>query len=188
MFLTKCMTIIFVGLMVVSCKSGKVITDNGKADSEYLSSKVVLTIPQKDVVYTVNGTMKMKSGEMVQLSFLMPLLRSEVARIQLTGDGLLVVDRVNRRFVRMGNREMRTMLPKGSGLQRVETVLRKASAPNGKKSLTGQELGIPKLGKAKIELYDFSTNEVNLSPMTLSSRYHQVTVEELLQLLYSLSS
>ena len=37
--------------------------------ARYLSSKVRLTIPSKDAVFTVNGTMKLISGERMQLSF-----------------------------------------------------------------------------------------------------------------------
>ena len=39
---------------------------------------------------------------------------------------------------------------------------------------------------AKVELSDFSTDENNVKPTTLSSRYTQVSLEELLQFLMSL--
>ena len=49
---------------------------------------------------SVGGTMKMKTHERVQVSLLMPILRTEVARIEITPDEVLLVDRMNRRFVR----------------------------------------------------------------------------------------
>ena len=39
-------------------------------EPRYLSSKVQLTIPNKGGTVTVNGTMKLVSGERMQLSFL----------------------------------------------------------------------------------------------------------------------
>ena len=35
-----------------------------------------------------------------QISLLMPILRTEVARVEVTPDGVLLVDRMNKRFVR----------------------------------------------------------------------------------------
>ena len=47
----------------------------------------------------MNGTMKLVSGERMQLSLLMPILRSEVARLEITPDDVLVVDRMGKRYV-----------------------------------------------------------------------------------------
>lgn len=48
---------------------------------------------------SVGGTMKMKSRERVQISLLMPILRTELARIEVTPTEVLFVDRMNKRFV-----------------------------------------------------------------------------------------
>ena len=42
---------------------------NFPESTRYLSSKVRLTVPTKDAVFTVNGTMKLISGERMQLFF-----------------------------------------------------------------------------------------------------------------------
>ena len=55
-------------------------------ESACLSSKVQLTVPHKDATLTVNGTMKLKKEECMQISFLMPILRTEVARMEVTPD------------------------------------------------------------------------------------------------------
>ncbi len=56
--------------------------------------------------------MKMKTHERVQISLLMPILRTEVARIEVTPDEVLLVDRMNKRFVRATKAELKNVLSK----------------------------------------------------------------------------
>ena len=176
-------------LTLAGCKSSR-SAGKGSADimrTEYLSSKLELTIPHKDAVFTVGGTMKLKRKEMIQFSLLMPILRTEVARVQVTPDELLIVDRMNRRFVRAGDSELRYAVVSGFTYDKLEKLLRRMARDGKSKSITGEDLGLAKLKKAKVEFYDFSTDPVSISPIELSSRYKQVTLEEMLQLLTSLS-
>ena len=177
--------IVLLSLLLVGCKSSKTIVKPDDVAQQYLSSKVELTIPHGDAVFTVNGTMKMKQGELVQMSFLMPIFRSEVARIEATPSYLLMVDRMNRRYVKANQKVLRDYLPADS-YRRLEKLIQEAAKPDGKATMTGQELGIKQLAKAKIDLYDFSSDPINVAPTELTSRYREVTMEELLQLLMSL--
>jgi hypothetical protein len=54
----------------------------------------------------------MKTHERVQISLLMPILRTEVARIEVTPDEVLLVDRMNKRFVRATKAELKNVLSK----------------------------------------------------------------------------
>ncbi len=176
-------------LTLAGCRSSR-SAGKGSADimhTEYLSSKLELTIPHKDAVFTVGGTMKLKRKEMIQFSLLMPILRTEVARVQVTPDELLIVDRMNRRFVRAGDSELRYAVVSGFTYDKLEKLLRRMARDGKSKNITGEDLGLTKLKKAKVEFYDFSTDPVSISPIELSSRYKQVTLEEMLQLLTSLS-
>lgn len=174
-------------LLVVlgGCKTAKHATVVA-TEAEYLSSKVQVTIPHKDAVYSINGTMKLKKGELVQVSFLMPILRTEVARIEISPENILLVDRMNHRYVRSTKEELKNRLPRKWTYNRLEDLIYQASAPDEKKSLSGDEFGLTQLQKAKVELSDFSTDAVNVRPTTLSSRYTEVTLDELLQFLMSL--
>lgn len=176
---------VLLAVLLVGCKSSKTIVQTPDVMQQYLSSKFELTIPHGDATFTVNGTMKMKEGEMVQLSLLMPLFRSEVARIEATPTYLLMVDRMNRRFVKAYQYDLRDYLPADS-YQRLEKMIKKAAKTDGQAALTGEELGIRQLAKARIELYDFSNEPFNIEPTTLSARYRQVTIDEMLQLLMNL--
>lgn len=170
---------------LAGCKTSRQ-AEGTKGETGFLSSKVVLTVPSKDAVLTVNGTMKLKAGERMQLSLLMPILRSEVARIDVTPEEVILVDRMGKRYVQASRQELKGILPKKATFQHLEKLLFAASRPGGKNTLTGSELGIPSLEKGKIELTDFSTKPFNLTPTQLSSRYQRVELYEILELLMSL--
>ena len=74
--LSSQLMLLFAVLLLVGCKSSKTVVKVPEVAQQYLSSKLELTIPHGDAVFTVNGTMKMKEGELVQMSLLMPLFRS----------------------------------------------------------------------------------------------------------------
>lgn len=170
-------------LALAGCKSGSHVS---KTEKSCLSSKVKLTIPHKDAVFTVNGTMKLCSKERMQLSFLMPVLRTEVARIDVTPDEVMLVDRMGKRYVQMTRAELKAWLPKKADFAHLEKLLFKASQPGGKRWLDGKDLGIDKWEQCRLELTDFSDKPFSLAPTQLSSRYRKVEPEELLQLLMDL--
>ena len=119
-------------------------------------------------------------------SKLMPVFRSEVMRMEVTPDEVLLIDRMNKRYVRATRDELKELLPENADFDRLEKLLFKASLPGEKKELTGRELGIPSLEKAKVRLSDFSTAEFELIPTEVSSRYTQVALEDLLKMLMKL--
>ena len=172
-------------LLLAGCKTSKVVK-TAPVEPAYLSSKLQLTVPNKNGSITVSGSMKMKSGERIQLSVLMPVFRSEVMRMEVTPDEVLLIDRMNKRYVRATRDELKELLPENADFDRLEKLLFKASLPGEKKELTGRELGIPSLEKAKVRLSDFSTAEFELIPTEVSSRYTQVALEDLLKMLMKL--
>ena len=82
--------------------------------------------------------------------------------------------------------DLKGMLPKDATFDKLEKLIKEAAQPNGRRTLTGSELGIPSLNKGKITLSDFSTAPFTLTPTQLSDRYTQVSLQEILQLLLSL--
>lgn len=175
-------------VMLAGCKSTNNITSSVPVvEPCYLSSKLQLTIPSgSDGSITTGGTMKMKGGERVQLSILMPILRTEIARLEITPDEVLLIDRMNKRYVRASRKELDDILPKDARFSKLEKLLLSASRPEGKAELSGKELGIPSLERAKVRLYDFSSKEFAMTPTEISDRYTQVPLEELLNMLTKL--
>ena len=180
--------ILLIAVVLAGCKSSKhlMTTVPEVTAPSYLASKLQLTIPSKNGSMSVGGTMKMKSHERVQISLLMPIIRTEVARIEVTPSELLFVDRMNKRFVRATKSELKEILSKNVEFSQLEKLLTDASRPGGKTELSGKDLGIPKLEKAKVQLYEFSTKEVSITPTELTSRYRQVSLEELMKMLMTL--
>ena len=110
----------------------------------------------------------------------------QVARMEVTPDEILLVDRMGKRYVRATRKELKDVLPKKADFAHLEKLLYAASKPNGKKVLTGKELGIPSLEKGKIELSNFSDKPFALTPTQLSQKYKEVELEELLEMLMDL--
>ena len=179
--------LLLLGLLVglSGCKTPrKAVSSWG--ESRYLSSKVQLTIPNKGGSITVNGTMKLVSAERVQFSILMPIIRSEVARMEVTPVAIWLVDRMGKRYVQASRKELKGILPRKADFAHLEKMLFEASKPGAKNYLTGKDLGIPSLGRGKIVLSDFSDKELSLKPTQLSSRYVKVEWTELLEMLMKL--
>lgn len=189
-FFLRCwIPMLLLGLMlaVAGCRTSRKAESSGRAEStRYLSSKVKLTVPIKDALFTVNGTMKLVGGERMQLSFLMPILRTEVARMEVTPHEVLLVDRMGKRYVQATRADLKDVLPKKASFDQLEKLLFKAAEPGAKRTLSGKELGIPSIEKGQIELYDFSTDAFTLTPTQLSSKYTRVELHEILEMLMSL--
>lgn len=101
-------------VLLAGCKTSKVVKTT-PVEPAYLSSKLQLTVPNKNGSMTVSGSMKMKSGERIQLSVLMPVFRSEVMRMEVTPDEVLLIDRMNKRYVRATRDELKGILPETFG-------------------------------------------------------------------------
>ena len=153
--------LLLVVVVLAGCKSSKHLatsetkTSTKTQTSSYLASKLQLTIPGKKGSMSVGGTLKMKTHERVQISLLMPILRTEVARIEVTPDEVLLVDRMNKRFVRATKAELKNVLSKNVEFSRLEKILMDASLPGGKTELTGKDIGIPHWKRLKFNFMSF---------------------------------
>ena len=77
---------------------------------EALTAKMSLTLDLGGKGETkVGGTLRIKKGEVVQLS-IAPLLGIEVARAEISPDGILVIDRMNKRYVEVSFAEVKALI------------------------------------------------------------------------------
>ena len=110
-----CLSIL--ALLVAACQSTKQVASSTKAEEaqsaaiaklnmenrfmpECFSSKIHIEITGQGDKITANGTLKIKQGQLMQLS-ITPLLGIEIARIEITPDTLLVIDRFNKQYVQV---------------------------------------------------------------------------------------
>ena len=178
--------LLVVGVVLAGCKSSKHLATSEKnvQVSSYLTSKLPIDYSgKKGGSMSVGGTMKMKTHERVQISLLMPILRTEVARVEVTPDGVLLVDRMNKRFVRATKDELKACCRRMQNFPVWRRYCWMPLCPVGRRELSGKDIGIPSLEKAKVQLYEFSTKEFSMTPTELTSKYRQVPLEELVKML-----
>ncbi len=168
------------------CKTTRKAVSALPEEDHYLSSKVQLTLPYQGDMLTVSGSMKLVKNERMQLSFWMPLLRTEMLRLEVTPDDVLLIDRMGKRYVQASRDELKTVLPKKADFANLEKTLFDASKPGGKNTLTAEELGLTAFAKAKVTFSDFSTGEFTLLPTQVSTKYTKVEWTELIEMLMKL--
>lgn len=113
-------------MFMASCSSTKMLKKSssieGMSEKEYvenvisnaggwdaLTAKMSLTIDFDGKGATkVNGTLRIKKGEVIQMS-IAPLLGIEVARAEISPDGVLVIDRMNKRYVKVSFAELKSL-------------------------------------------------------------------------------
>jgi hypothetical protein len=168
-------------LLLASCKSSKQATSSKlPAETKYLSAKMQITAPMQSGTVTLNGTLKLKSSDRVQLSVLMPILRTEMVRMEVCPEYCMLVDRINHQYVTMTKDEMKKSLPSGMTYERLESLLISSAAASERYELSGKDMGLPSLEKAKVVVYDISDKEFEMTPTVVSSRYTQISSSEML--------
>ena len=116
----------FIVVLMASCSSTKslkkVHSIEGMTEAEYvenviehaggwnaLTAKMSLAVDLKGKGTTrVNGTLRIKKGEVIQLS-IAPFLGIEVARAEISPNGVLVIDRMNKRYVQVSFAEVKAL-------------------------------------------------------------------------------
>ena len=114
-------------MLLASCSSTKMLKKthfiDGMSEVEYVeklinhvgewdafTAKVNLSVDLDGKSVTkVGGTLRIKKGEVIQLS-VAPLLGIEVARAEISPNGILVIDRVNKRYVRASFSELESLV------------------------------------------------------------------------------
>lgn len=113
--LYKLTLLCFLVFLITSCKSTKTITSSSGMEKlsemkylkevisnaptfETFSSKMRLTVDLNGKETMINGSLKMKRNEIIQIS-IAPILGIEVARIEITKDSMLVLDRINKQYL-----------------------------------------------------------------------------------------
>ena len=68
--------------------------------TQSLTAKMKLNLTMGDKNVALSGSLKMKRGEVIQLSLTFPII-GEVGRMEFSPDNVLIIDRINSRFVRV---------------------------------------------------------------------------------------
>lgn len=185
----KYICLLLIVMALWGCKSTKTVQQSPSITmvtpkpASYLSSRLHLTLPEKLGGQELNGTLKMKSGELIQISLLMPIIRTEILRLEVTPENVLLIDRLNRRYVRATRGELKQLFKQDAEYAQLEKMLIDASKAGGRKTYTGSELGFAPFGDASIKLSEFSNRALELEPTVISNRYTQISLSDLVLML-----
>ena len=154
----RLLTIILLALFVVSCSTTKnakkadfieglsekeywenVLSNCGGVEREALTAKMSLVLDVSGKTTKVNGTMRIKKGEVIQLS-IAPLLGIEVARAEISPYGVLVIDRMNKRYVRVTFTELQELTNAQLDFHTLQALFLNEIFLPGKKDLTSRDL------------------------------------------------
>ena len=153
----RLLTIILLALFVVSCSTTKITKKadfiEGLSETEYwenvlsncggmgreaLTARMSLALDLSGKTTKVNGTMRIKKGEVVQLS-IAPLLGIEVVRAEISPDGVLVIDRMNKRYVRVSFSELQELTNAQLDFHTLQALFLNEIFLPGKKGLTSRD-------------------------------------------------
>ena len=123
-----------------------VLANHSGSGWEALTAKMSLVLDVDNKPTKVSGTLRIKKGEVIQLS-VAPFLGIEVARAEIYPDGMLVIDRMNKRYVKVPFAELQVLAKADLDFHTLQ-------------ALFLNELFLP--GKTELSLRDMSAFDVEL--------------------------
>lgn len=107
-------------------------------DQEFITAKMKFTLRSQGQNLSVGGSIKMKKDDVIQLS-LVAFGFVEAARIELTRDEVLVVDRINRRYIRAPYSQLSFLREAELDFFGLQSLFRNELFAPGKHSMVGNE-------------------------------------------------
>ena len=177
--------VLVAGLLIASCSSTKGLkksqmTIGNLSADEYVravieqapdwkavTAKMQLTLTRSTQDIQVSGSLKMKRDEVIQLS-IAPVLGIEIARAEITPEGVLVIDRLHKKYVKVPFSEIRERMNADLDYHAFQSLFLNEIFVPGKKKLTAQDVNafvahieeenaVLEVGSAKRFVYQFKT-------------------------------
>lgn len=115
-----------------------VIGNNTTATAITAKIKVKLSLPSDNI--STSGTLRMKRGEVIQVSLLDPILGiTEVARIEFTKDKVQIIDRLGRRYLEEPYSKVAFLQKAGISFSTLESLFWNELFQPGKKSINAKD-------------------------------------------------
>ena len=154
------MTVLMVALLA-SCSATKSIKTShsieGMTEKEFvehvidnaggwhaLTAKMALSVDLGKGTTKVNGTLRIKKGEVIQMS-IAPFLGIEVARAEISPDGILVIDRMNKRYVEVSFAEVEALAKADLDFHTLQALFLNELFLPGKGDLTARDASLFKV-------------------------------------------
>ncbi|WP_291558100.1 DUF4292 domain-containing protein [Bacteroides sp.] len=153
----KIIPLFLTALLLTGCSTSRNVLRNtvigGLSGTEYME-KVIEWTPQRENLtartrvqlnmgsesssVSVNANMRIRRGELIRLS-VAPVLGIEVARMDITPKGVLVIDRMNRRYVEIGFAEVADILKVEVDFNALQSLFLNEIFLPGRESLTVED-------------------------------------------------
>ena len=153
----KIIPLFLIALLLTGCSTSRNALRNtvigGLSGTEYME-KVIEWTPQRENLtartrvqlnmgsetssVSVNANMRIRRGELIRLS-VAPVLGIEVARMDITPKGVLVIDRMNRRYVEIGFAEVADILKVEVDFNALQSLFLNEIFLPGRESLTVED-------------------------------------------------
>ena len=88
-----------------------------------------------------DGKLSMRRDEVIRLQLLLPIIRTEIARIDFTPDYVLLVDRYHKEYIKASYKEVAFLAENGISFYSLQSLFWNQLFLPGEKSLTTQSLG-----------------------------------------------
>ena len=109
-----------------------------------LTAKMALSVDLGKGTTKVNGTLRIKKGEVIQMS-IAPFLGIEVARAEISPDGILVIDRMNKRYVEVSFAEVEALAKANLDFHTLQALFLNELFLPGKGDLTARDASLFKV-------------------------------------------
>ena len=153
----KIIPLFLIALLLTGCSTSRNALRNtvigGLSGTEYME-KVIEWTPQRENLtartrvqlnmgsesssVSVNANMRIRRGELIRLS-VAPVLGIEVARMDITPKGVLVIDRMNRRYVEIGFADVADILKVEADFNALQSLFLNEIFLPGRESLTVED-------------------------------------------------
>ncbi len=141
-----------------------------------ITGSVTLSVRFGDKDITVPGKLSMRRGEVIRIQAQVPLIGSEVGRIELTPDYVLVVDRMHKRYLKEDYNQLDFLRDNGLNFYSLEALFWNQLLMPGKNTVTDDDLRSYKadLGSNDIVPVTLSNGNMNYS-WKMNSASGQIT-------------
>lgn len=115
---------------------------NRSPNWDALTAKITMAVDLNGKGATkVSGTLRIKKNEVIQLS-ITPLLGIEVARAEISPDGILVMDRMNKRYVQVPFDELKKLANADLDFNILQSLFLNQIFAPGKKALVASDISL----------------------------------------------
>ena len=178
----KRIVIILLGMILLaSCRSSKKMA---KADKDAVGSKVETLVPAKKAPehkeISTNGQLKMRWNDVIQISLVDPLLGvMEVGKMEISTDSVLVIDRVNKRYISETYSRLSAVTGVPVTFDAVQNIFWEQVQKTGANGTVNYTIPLSKPVTLELRLGNFNYDSGWNGHTSVSGKYQKVSVEAL---------